>query len=155
MNVIEEAKKLIKVHEGLRLEPYKCTAGKLTLGYGRNLEAVGLSTAEYKIIGDVTKGITEEQAEMLLDNDIKAVVKRLNESFPGFNKLPDYVQVVLIDMTFNLGYFGLMKFIDTLAYIEKKDYKSAAKEMLKSKWARQVGKRSKELAKIMETGKIE
>jgi len=44
----------ITTHEGLRLKPYHCPAGKLTIGIGRNLE---------------DKGITEKEALMLLENE--------------------------------------------------------------------------------------
>ncbi len=30
-------------HEGLKLKPYRCTAGKLTIGIGRNLDNCGIS----------------------------------------------------------------------------------------------------------------
>jgi len=63
---------LIK-HEGLRLKPYHCPAGKLTIGVGRNLE---------------DKGITEEEAVMLLENDIQECLKDLGTIFQAFDLLP-------------------------------------------------------------------
>ena len=39
-----------------------------------------------------------------------------------------------------------------LAAMEQGDYQTAAKEMLASKWAVQVGRRAVELSKIMQTG---
>jgi len=44
-------RKLLEFEEGLKLKPYKCPAGKLTIGIGRNLE---------------DRGITEQEAQMLL-----------------------------------------------------------------------------------------
>lgn len=55
-------------------------------------------------------------------------------------------------MHFNIGLARLKGFAKALAAIERGDYKTAAAEMLDSKWARQVGKRASELAKQMETG---
>ena len=39
MNAIE----LIKYHEKYRRFPYRCTAGKLTIGYGWNLDDNGIT----------------------------------------------------------------------------------------------------------------
>ncbi len=132
MNVID----LIKKHEGLRLKPYRCTADKLTIGYGRNLEDVGIS---------------KDEAEILLHHDIQKVIKQLS-TIPWFNKLSDVRKSVLIDMCFNLGFEGLMKFRRTLALIESQLYVQAAEEMLDSRWADQVGSRAQTLSKMMKTG---
>jgi lysozyme len=43
---IDQAKKMLLVDEGLRLKPYRCTAGKTSIGYGRNLDDVGISQRE-------------------------------------------------------------------------------------------------------------
>ena len=53
---------MLRRHEGLRLNPYHCSENKLTLGIGRNLE---------------DRGITEEEALFLLNNDIKRVQEQL------------------------------------------------------------------------------
>lgn len=129
---------LIKLHEGLRLKPYRCTAGKLTIGYGRNLQDIGIS---------------EEEAEAMLRADIDRCKKQL-ETIPWFKKLCDARQAVLIDMCFNLGFDGLMKFRRTLLFIENQNYKSAAAEMLNSRWANQVGSRALRLSRMMKTGEF-
>lgn len=132
----------LKRHEGAVKKngshfPYKCTADKLTIGYGRNIE---------------DRGISEDEAEYLLNNDIKLSESELSKAFPWFNKLTPVRQSVLINMHFNIGIARLKGFVKALAAIERGDYKTAAAEMLDSKWARQVGKRADELAKQMETG---
>ena len=48
------------LHEGLRLKPYRCTAGKLTIGVGRNLETKGLSEEEALFYLEVIKCIQSE-----------------------------------------------------------------------------------------------
>ena len=40
----------IKYEEGYRQFPYRCTEGKLTIGYGFNLDDVGLSRQECDLI---------------------------------------------------------------------------------------------------------
>ena len=76
---------LIRRHEGLRLRPYHCTANRLTIGYGRNLE---------------DRGITEEEAEYLLENDLKAIREELVDNIDSWAQLSDVRQAVLIDMTY-------------------------------------------------------
>jgi len=133
------AAELIKKHEGLRLKPYRCTAGKLTIGYGRNLE---------------DRGITVEEAETLLYNDLAQLEQDLYERIDFFHTLSPVRQAVLIDMAYNLGIQGLWGFRKTMSHLELGEWEDAAREMLDSKWARQVKGRAKELAEIIRTGKV-
>ncbi len=132
-------KSQLELHEGLRLKPYRDTVGKLTIGYGRNLDDVGISP---------------EEAELMLDNDIDAALKQLR-TVDEFNDLDDVRQTVMLNMCFNLGFYGLMSFSKMWRAIEREDYAEASKQMLNSLWARQVGSRADELAKIMRTGSAE
>lgn len=128
---------LIK-HEGLKLKPYLDTRGKLTIGIGRNLD---------------DKGITKDEALMLLRNDIIHATSALEEMIPNYSSLSLLRQRVLIDMCINLGVRGLKKFKKFLAAIKAGNFTVAADEMMKSKWADQVGKRATRLAWWMETNK--
>lgn len=126
-------KQLLK-HEGLRLKPYHCPANKLTIGIGRNLE---------------DRGITEQEAKFLLINDISSIHEKLNYILPFYKDLDDSRQEVLINMAFNLGVAGLLKFKKTLGFIQYTLFKEASQEMLDSRWARQVGNRAIELSNLM------
>lgn len=144
MNINRLAQVLIR-HEGLRLKPYCDKTGKtfippedcghLTIGVGKNLDA-----------------FTKEDALLLLYNDIYRINKQLEEKLPFFKELDNIRQEVLINMAFNLGVEGLLKFKKTLKLIEEGKYKEAAKEMLNSKWDKQVGRRAEELSYTMEHG---
>lgn len=123
-------------HEGLRLKPYRDTVGKLTIGYGRNLD---------------DRGITEEEAGFMLDNDIDLVVAEL-ERMPLFLSLSPVRKVVLANMAFNMGMPTLLTFRRMLGALAEKDWDRAAKEMMDSKWARQVGSRADELSELMRLG---
>ena len=127
---------LIKRHEGLRLKPYRDTEGHLTIGYGRALNIVGISSGE---------------AEAMLHHDVADVVGKLGR-FPWFKPLGEVRGAVLIDMTFNLGWLKLLGFAHFLDAIERGDFEVAAAEMLNSEWARQVGARAVELSTMMKTG---
>lgn len=121
-------------HEGLRLKPYRCSAGRLTVGVGRNLEA---------------RGISEREAELLLENDIDQCEMAATNEFDWFLELSDVRRDVILSMVFNLGMAGVKKFKKMIAAIEREDFSGAADEMMDSLWARQVGKRADELAFMM------
>ena len=126
----------LKIDEGLRLKPYLCTTGKLTLGYGRNLEDVGISEAE---------------AEAMLITDIEIAAQDA-ESFATtavWDALSVTRQAVLINMAFNLGLSRLSQFKRMQANLARHAYDDAATEMLNSRWARQVPNRARRLADLM------
>ena len=129
---------LIKFHEGRRLKPYRCSAGKLTIGYGLNLDA----------------GITQYEAEWLLDHRVKRCREKLQKIFTpedftamGGNRIDAFT-----DMVYNLGYKGFSKFKDTIRHARAENWDKCAAEMINSKWAMQVGYRATRLAKIIRTG---
>jgi lysozyme len=129
-------RELLIKHEGLRLKPYRCTAGKLTIGVGRNLDDVGIS---------------EEEAFSLLDNDILRV-RREAGSFAWFRDLSTERQNVILSMVFNLGIDRFKGFKRMIQAVSDGRFEDAATEMLNSKWAAQVGKRAVDLAEIMRSG---
>lgn len=141
-------KESIKRFEGLELKPYKCPAGKLTIGYGRNLE---------------DNGITTHEANLMLENDLLNVKLELEDKLSVFNKLDDVRQNVLIEMAYNMGVPKLLGFKKTIQYLKQLNYIEASKEMLNSKWHEDFKKyapntnvellRSSILSKIMKEGK--
>lgn len=135
--MIEETKELIKFHEGFSGKPYKDTVGKLTIGYGRNLEDSGISI---------------DEAESLLDNDVRKCLADILVVFPDFFAYPERVQMALLDMRYNLGLVGFLGFRKTIDLVKKQDFLAASKEMLDSKWAQQVGRRAEFLSNMMRLG---
>ena len=127
-------------HEGLRLKPYRCTSGKLTIGIGRNLD---------------DSGISEREAELMLENDILKLFAVLPEKIDFFNELDKVRADILVNMAFNLGVNGLLNFKKMLAAMDNGYFTLAAAEMLDSKWAFQVGDRALELAEQMKTGEYD
>lgn len=128
----------LRLHEGERLKPYRCTAGKLTIGVGRNLE---------------DRGITAQESAMLLANDIAREERALFEALPWVSGLDEVRQRVLLDMAFNMGMGSLLQFKLTLGAIQAGQYEQASKMMLDSRWAKQVGQRAERLSRMMATGK--
>lgn len=143
--------------EGLRLKTYRCTAGKLSIGVGRNLDDVGIRLAETNKLkitkaSCIAKGITRDQAMALLDSDIDGCEHDLDARLPWWRKLDPVRQRVLLNMCFNMGIGTLLTFKNTLRFIEQGNYVSAAANMLASKWAKQVGQRAIRLAELMRKG---
>ena len=123
----------LKRDEGLRLFPYKCSANKLSVGYGRNLEDCG---------------ITEAEAEYLLINDLQTARSDARK-FVGddvFLNLTPERQAVICCMAFNLGLPRLRKFVKFKDAIIVGDYEEARVQMLDSKWREDVGDRALRLA---------
>jgi len=119
--------------EGVRLKPYYCDAGRLTIGVGRNLEDAGITTVE---------------AMDMLGHDIDRVVDELNAALPWWLELPEPAQRGLANMCFNLGLSRLLKFKKMLLALETGDYEVAATEALDSLWACQVGTRADRIAEL-------
>jgi len=120
--------------EGLRLNPYKCSGDKWTIGVGRNLEA---------------KGISEAEAMFMLDNDINEAKAGAKQLVRSFDLLSDDRKIVIVSMVFQMGKNGVSKFQNMLKAIELKEFGIAANEMLESRWAVQTPNRAKRLAEKM------
>jgi len=129
----------LRRHEGVRLKPYRCPAGKLTIGVGRNLEDVGISPME---------------SDILLGNDVERVMRETQGlvSVAAMNAMGGTRRCVLYNMVFNMGRGAVTQFRKMLSALEALDYKEAAAQMLDSRWAKQVGDRAMELAEQMKDG---
>lgn len=152
-------KKLID-GEGLVLTVYQDTLGIDTIGIGRNLKDRGISKEELDHM-DIPNmdaiyehGITEADAVYLATNDVQIVEEELCRAHPCVDSLDSVRQLVVMDMAFNMGVPRLKKFKNMWAAIHDNDFKTAAKEMLDSRWARQVKGRATRLAHAMATGEM-
>jgi lysozyme len=130
----------IEEHEGFRDHAYQDSLGHWTIGYGRLID---------KRKGG---GISREEARTLLLHDLQTVFAGLDAKLPWWRELDAIRRRVLVDMAFNLGVGGLTKFRATLAAVREGCWDEAAKGMLHSRWAGQVGRRARRLAAMMRTG---
>lgn len=117
--------------EGVKLKPYRCTAGKLTIGIGRNIEDNGISNLE---------------AQFMLQNDIEATMHELDAKLTWWRRMHEEAQRGLVNMAFNMGVPRLLKFEKMLHALKSDLYLLAADEALESKWAQQVGSRAHRIA---------
>lgn len=127
----------IKASEGFRAKPYYDTEGHLTIGYGQ-------------LIAELV--VSKELAEEWLKQAVRKVEVEL-EKDKRFQAITNQARKdVLVEMGYNLGVAGLMKFTQTWQAIEAKDWDKAALNMLNSKWAKQVKGRAIRLASQMRDG---
>lgn len=134
---MKDIRSLLRLHEAERSKPYRCTAGKITIGVGRNLDDVGLSP---------------DEIAYLFENDLRRVELELHRAFPWVTSLDPVRYAVMVDMLFNLGVSRLKGFRKFLAAMERKDWKTASVEMMDSLWARQVKTRATRLRDMVLTG---
>lgn len=151
---MNEAVQRLVLHEGIRLKPYRCPKGYLTIGVGRNLETNPLTAEERRLIGDWRDGIIKEQAFYLLRNDIRRVVGECEQYIPFWKQLDNERQYALVDMAFNLGVKGLLGFKKMLTAMGVGNWGQAANECLASKYAKEVGKRAIRIAETIKTGRF-
>jgi len=133
MNGFDIAKEQLKLDEGFSGRVYQCTAGKNTIGYGRNLDNNPLSRNE---------------AEFLLENDLKQIVGDCLK-LKYYAHLNPERRAVILNMVYNLGMTTFMSFEHLNKALIRHDYAKASIEMLSSKWARQVPARALRLSDIM------
>ena len=94
--------------------------------------------------------ITKQEAEPILRNRIQTITAELRRRLSFFRQLPEDIQSVLVEMAYQLGIPGLLKFRKTLKFLALGQYSEASEEMLDSKWAKKdTPRRARELAEIV------
>jgi len=135
---LQTIKERIKKHEGFKDMIYEDHLGFKTIGYG------------HKVVEDgILPGIqySKEELEKIFDKDFDYAVQSANEILD-----PDIHSVargVVIEMIFQLGKAGVLKFKNFLAALKFHQYSKAADEMLDSLWFKQTPKRCQELSTVM------
>ena len=133
---------MLKRHEGVRSHVYLCSAGYETLGVGRNISESGL-------------GLTEDEIDFLLINDITRVKQELTDAYFWFPALNEARQDAMIDICFNLGLTRLRGFVNALEAMSREQFDVAADEFMDSRWSQQVGNRAVEVTEMIRTGEYQ
>ena len=139
---MNELIEMLRRHEGVRDKVYLCSAGYETIGVGRNISEDGL-------------GLSEDEIDYLLNNDIKRVREELTEEYYWFAGLNEARQDAMIDLSFNLGQTRLRGFVKALEAMSREEFENAADEFMDSKWSEQVGDRAVEVTEIIRTGEYQ
>ena len=120
----------IGVNEGFRSKPYQCSEDVWTIGHGLTW-------------------LTKEESLHILTGRISQLHLKLLDDLDWYKDMPPEVQGVLIEMVFQIGFSGVMKFRKMIANMQEKNWKAAAEEMLDSLWAKQTPGRANRLAVIV------
>ena len=127
---IGEVTESLRQEEGWSNTAYKCSEGHWTIGYGRNVDPhTGI-------------GISREEGEFMLRNDVMRTIEELENAFPFFSELDQPRTAVLIELAFQLGLPTLKRFSNMLSALWSGDNDRAAEELLDSRYARQVPARA-------------
>ena len=129
----EELVRMIKRDEGWSPEPYKCTEGIWTIGFGTNIT---------RISRDEGEALLEIRLDKIIEYDLLSFTKEIAN-------LNDARKAVLINMIYQLGKQGVLRFKKMRQAIIAKDWQKASEEMLDSKWHQQTPDRCRRLARIM------
>ena len=121
---------LLKSEEGYRYEVYIDTEGYPTVGYGTRVTS--------PMMGD---RMSRQYANIILFNRVRAIHERLSSN-PTYLGLPKHKRHVLISMTYQMGYHGVMQFRDMWAALEVGDYYKAGEAMKDSLWYKQTPNRA-------------
>lgn len=160
MSLVDRLKDRLRPEEGgFYARPYRDSRGILTIAYGFNLErfdadtrlkALGLSPTAVKA---GAWPLTPQQGEDLLDYDAMGAITDACDvvGVEVWVTLPEDAQLVLADMTYNMGAGGLGAFKKMLAAVRKvpPDWVEMERQMADSQWDKQVGRRADELEKLI------
>jgi len=136
MNIIDQLRR----DEGEVLHAYQDSRGFWTIGVGVCIDA------------RVNCGITKAESDILTQNRVDRITAQLEQQLLWFAGLDAVRQGAITNMAYNMGVEGLLKFHQTLEYIQQGNYEAAAAEMLHSVWAQQVGDRAQRLSEQIRTG---
>lgn len=148
---MRDLKEMLTRHEGERLAPYRCPAGKLTIGVGWNIDANGLP-GDIRAYLDEHGKITPEMSGRLLDMAIETAIQGCEKLFPSLSSFSENRRDALVDWMFNLGYGKASGFVKAVKAINNQDWELAADHLKDSAWYKQVGKRAVEIIKMIKEG---
>ena len=97
-------------------------------------------------------GLSQDEIEYLLKNDIDRVRVELGDEYEWFDDLVPARQDAMIDISFNLGATRLRKFKKALKAMADEDYEKAANEFMDSRWSEQVGRRAYTVTQMIRKG---
>lgn len=144
LTTLQRIKEDIERHEGNVNYVYLDHLGYKTMGIGHLIRQ---SEPEYLL--KVGQGVSKESIDEYFENDLRIAIDDARRIFGDLNEHPQDVIRVLVNMSFNLGYPRLNKFVKMKEAVAQKNYLKAADEMKDSRWYTQVGRRGPELFKLM------
>jgi lysozyme len=133
-------------NEGCVLTAYKDTLGYWTVGVGHKV------ASNVYLGADIKTAIDQLEAALPWTQTISYDRTGPNELTYKNDAAADARFDALVNMAFNMGIHGLLQFHHFLGYMESGHWSFAAREMLNSLWAKQVGDRAHRLSAQVLTG---
>lgn len=133
MNVYDQ----IMRDEGLRLQAYQDSLGVWTIGYGTNLQVLE---------------IDEATARAWMTHEVQRIRTALDIRLPWLKHLDEPRVAAVVNLAYNVGVIGLLKFRRMLEALKERDYAQAAAEIRSSLYATQVGPRAQRIARQIQEG---
>ena len=130
--VYESVVETLKRDEGYRKDIYDLD-GVLHIGYGY---AVG-------------HGMSEGLAEFVLRFFVMEKAKQLHRAWPAFHLMPLPVKAAILNLCYQVGVAGFMKFKKAIVHLEQGKWSEAADEMLDSRWAKQTPARAQRVTNLV------
>jgi GH24 family phage-related lysozyme (muramidase) len=127
----------LTLHEGRKNKIYTDTVGNVTCGIGHNLS---------------DKGVSDAVIDLLYQEDVADAIADVKKLIPAFDSLSDNRKIALTDFSFQLGYFKMSQFTNSIALLNSGKFSDAADNMLQSLWAKQVPSRAKEVTDMIRNG---
>lgn len=152
---MSEIYNFIKEHEGYRHLVYIDTMGKPTVGIGLNLKRPDAPAilskvgADYNAVLAGKQQLTDQQIQEIFKITLATAYADAKKFMINFDGLPKNLKLAILDLSFNLGYPKLSQFIKFKEALIVKDYEAAARELLNSKWATQVGRRAGNIVNLL------
>ena len=127
----------LTIDEGKRRRIYADTVGKQTVGVGRNM---------------TDRDMSDDEIGLMLKNDIAMVCGQLDKAAPWWANLSERRKQALANFVFNVGIATALTFKNTMQLMQSGQYTAAADEMMRSKWAGQVGARAHRITTMIREG---
>ena len=145
IELTDDLKARVRLHEGVRTQMYLDSLGKATIGIGHLIKPH--ERERYAEGVEISMDEVEELFEMDL-NRAAAGAESLIEQCIG-HELPPHIEEVILEMVYQLGTQGVRNFKKFWKALRIKDWKTAASEMKDSRWHKQTTKRCESLAEIV------
>jgi len=149
--VYEKLINIIKEHEGFYPNIYRCSKGINTVGYGLthidNVQANYLGVENF----DGIVNLSEKDARHLLKYEVDKNIGQLRK-LDWVNNLTNYAKIVLIDVVFNVGFNGMLKFKNMIKYMKESDFEKAGLELMDSNLLNDVKGRNIRMGIYLITG---
>lgn len=143
--IVDKTAMVLMFEEGFRSNPYLDSQGYVTVGFGTKL------THKRNMNPNRFHSMSFNKAKSKMIERIKLDNKKLLGSKKGYvyKRLSVDQRVVLLSMSYQIGWVGLTKFKKTWLLLEEGNYYGARAQALTSLWAKQTRGRAIRTLKVL------